>query len=207
MARGDLSKNGRHQRLTWWLIAAGCALVVLLVVLALTSRDDGDGDGDAGNPDAATIDYEKALAGAPKPLAGLYAKGDALIPGGIAELDSQLAAVRGYPAVVNVWASWCGPCRFEFPDFQRVAAKRGDEVAFLGLDAEDSDAAAQTFLEELPLPYPSVTDPDAEAKREFGLLGYPATIYFDAQGERTYVKQGPYRSAEEIEADIERHAS
>jgi cytochrome c biogenesis protein CcmG/thiol:disulfide interchange protein DsbE len=192
------------QKFTRRALVGVCAL---LFGVTMGACGEAEPDSGSGNPASADVDYEAALAGAPKPLKKLYAKGDALIPGGIEELESQLAGVRGYPAVVNVWASWCGPCRSEFPDFQQVAAKRGDEIAFLGLDAEDSDAAAQTFLEELPLPYPSVTDPDADAKREFGLVGYPATIYFNADGERTYVKQGPYRSAEEIEGDIARYAS
>lgn len=167
---------------------------------------DESGDPGSGNPPSQATDYEKALADAPPPLAKLYSQGDALIAGGIDELDSQLAAVRGYPAVVNVWASWCGPCRFEFPHFQVVAAERGDEVAFIGLDSEDSDAAAEDFLEQLPVPYPSVTDPDGEARSELELRGFPATAFYNADGERVYVKQGPYQSVEELNADIDRYA-
>ena len=67
--------------------------------------------------------------------------------------------------VVNKWASWCGPCRFEFPFFQEVAAERGDEVAFIGIDSDDSEDAARTFLDEFPVPYPSFSDPDEEIAR------------------------------------------
>lgn len=194
---GALRRSRRH------LLAA--ALCVLMLAAIVAGCGDDDGDSAAGNPESQAVDYEKALAGAPAPLARLYANGDALIAGGIDELNSQLAAVRGYPAVVNVWASWCGPCRFEFPDFQEVAAERGDEVAFIGLDAEDSDAAAQDFLDQLPLPYPSVTDPDGDVRDEFELRGFPATAFYNADGERVYVKQGPYQSAEELNADIDRY--
>jgi cytochrome c biogenesis protein CcmG/thiol:disulfide interchange protein DsbE len=178
------------------LIGVGC-----LVVAA------GCGGSDSGNPTSAAVDYDTALSDAPPPLAGLYAKGDVLIPGGIDELKAQLAKLKGYPAVVNVWASWCGPCRFEFPYFQKAAAEFGDRVAFLGLDSEDSDAAATTFLDELPLPYPSVTDPDADARDEFELRGYPATAFYDSNGERVYVMPGPYTSADQLVADIKRYAS
>jgi thiol-disulfide isomerase/thioredoxin len=108
--------------------------------------------------------------------------------------------------VVNVWASWCGPCRFEFPYFQAAAAKYGDRVAFIGLDSEDSDAAARTFLDELPLPYPSVTDPDGDSRDEYELRGFPATAFYDSKGQRVYVRPGPYRSADELAADIDKYA-
>lgn len=183
------------------------ALAVAVSVVLGGCGDGGGGDPGSGNPSSQAIAYDKALADAPPPLARLYADGDTLIAGGIDELDARLASVRGHPAVVNVWASWCGPCRFEFPDFQRVAAERGDEVAFIGLDSEDSDAAAEDFLAELPLPYPSVTDPDGDARSEFDLRGFPATAFYDSGGERVYVKQGPYQSAAELEADIDRYAS
>ena len=79
---------------------------------------------------------------------------------------SGSTSLRGYPVVVNVWASWCGPCRFEFPHFQRAAAAYGKRVAFLGIDSQDSDDAAATFLREEPVPYPSYTDPDEEIADE-----------------------------------------
>jgi len=182
-------------------------LAALACTLAVAACGGSGTDTGAENPDSAAADYAKALADAPPPLAKLYADGDALIPGGVDELNRRLAAVKGHPAVVNVWASWCGPCRFEFPDFQQVAADRGDEVAFIGVNADDSDAAANTFLDELPLPYPSVTDPDGAIKDEYDLRGYPATAFYNAAGERVYVKQGPYTSREALEADIEKYAT
>jgi thiol-disulfide isomerase/thioredoxin len=165
----------------------------------------GCGDGDAGNPESQAVDYDKALAGAPPKLAALYAQGDALIPGALAAYEGQLADLEGTPVVANLWASWCGPCRFEFPYFQSVAAERGKEVAFLGVDSDDSDDAARTFLDELPLPYPSVTDPDKEVFNELGARGLPATAFYDASGALQYLHQGPYTSAEDLAADIDKY--
>jgi cytochrome c biogenesis protein CcmG/thiol:disulfide interchange protein DsbE len=184
--------------------AAAAIALVVAVVIGIGSASD-SGDSGAGNPESAAVDYEQALAGAPRPLAQLYAKGDALIPGGVDELNRRLTALRGHPVVVNAWASWCGPCRFEFPFFQRVAAKFGRRVAFLGVDSYDDDAAAETFLGELPLPYPSVTDPDKQIFDEWDLRGLPATAFYDSTGERVYVRPGPYRDEDELRADIDRY--
>lgn len=184
---------------------ASILIVVGLTIWGITSGGE-DIDPGAGNPESAAVDYDAALADAPPALADLYADGDVLIDGGLEELNSQLADLEGHPVVVNVWASWCIPCRSEFPDFQRASADRGDEVAFLGVDALDTDPAAETFLEEFPLPYPSVTDPDEQVRQEFGIRGYPGTLYFDEQGELVHLKQGPYTSADELNADLDRYA-
>jgi cytochrome c biogenesis protein CcmG/thiol:disulfide interchange protein DsbE len=183
-------------------LLAGAALACALIVAGC----GGGSDSGAGNPESAAVDYEKALATAPPPLAKLYAQGDALIPGGVDELQRQLDALRGHPVVVNAWASWCGPCRFEFPFFQEVAAQYGERVAFLGVDSYDSDAAAETFLDELPLPYPSVTDPDRDVWQEWDVRGLPATAFYDSKGELVYVRPGPYRDKEELIAELERYA-
>jgi cytochrome c biogenesis protein CcmG, thiol:disulfide interchange protein DsbE len=180
-------------------------LTTVALACAVLAAGCGD-DSDAGNPESAAVDYDKALADAPRSLAKLYDQGDALIPGGVDELQRQLDALRGHPAVVNAWASWCGPCRSEFPFFQEVAARYGERVAFLGVDSYDSDAAAETFLDELPLPYPSITDPDRDVWGEWNIPGLPATAFYDSKGERVYVRPGPYESAEDLIADVERYA-
>ena len=186
-------------------LPATAVAAILIAAVALAAC--GGGDSGSGNPQSERIDFKQALAGAPAPLAKLYANGDALVPGGLDELNSKLASVRGYPAVVNVWASWCGPCRFEFPDLQKVASERGKKVAFIGVDTDDSDDAATTFLDELPLPYPSVTDPDKQVFDEYDLRGVPATAFYDSAGELQYVKQGPYTSEEQLRADIDKYSS
>ena len=152
-------------------------------------------------------DYKRALAGAPKPLAALYAQPNQLLPGGTEGFQNRLAELRGYPAVVNKWASWCGPCRAEFPFFQRLSAKLGKRVAFLGVDSEDSDDAAKTFLGEFPVAYPSYTDPDQKiAELLKATLGFPSTAFYDSKGELVYTRQGGYPDQQQLLADIRRYA-
>ena len=179
--------------------------LALAAVAALAAAGCGastDGEGGGKHPD-----YAKALAGSPPPLAALHRQAGHLLPGGRDAYEERIAALRGYPVVVNVWASWCGPCRFEFPHFQSAAAKYGKRVAFLAVDSQDSDDAASTFLREAPVPYPSYTDPGEEIADSIGAsLGLPDTAFYDRRGELVGLKQGPYRDAAELRADIERYA-
>ncbi|HSR94338.1 MAG TPA: TlpA disulfide reductase family protein [Solirubrobacterales bacterium] len=180
--------------------------IVLAIVLAATPALAGCGSstGDYGGKHP---DYAKALAGSPAPLAALHRQADQLLSGDGDAYEKRIAALRGYPAIVNVWASWCGPCRFEFPLFQHAAARYGKRVAFLGIDSEDSDDAARTFLEEAPVPYPSYTDPGKGIAESVGAVhGFPDTAFYDRHGNLAYLKQGPYRDAAEMRADIERFA-
>ena len=182
------------------------AIAASVAALALGACGSDDGEG-AGNPESVAADYEKALADAPKPLAALYDEGDAILPGGLAAYDERIAELRGHPIVVNKWASWCGPCRAEFPYFQSQVTEHGEDVAFLGVDAQDSDDAAETFLEELPLPYPSYRDPDLEISEELEVeREFPATVFYDSDGEIAYVHRGGYQDEADLAADIERYA-
>ena len=163
--------------------------------------------GDSGGGADQAPDYEKALAGAPGPLAELYEQPNRLLPGGANAFERQLAELRGYPVVVNKWASWCGPCRLEMPWFQRLSARLGKRIAFLGVDTDDSSAAAEDFLREFPLPYPSFSDPDEDiAEAMEATIGFPATAFYDSRGELAYVHQGQYASIDDLAADIERYA-
>ena len=180
-------------------------LCLAAVVVALGVSACGSSGG--GTSTAKAPDYKQALAGAPKPLAKLYAQGDRLVSGGTSAFGSQLGALRGHPVVVNVWASWCEPCRMEFPYLQRLSAKYGKRVAFVGVDTNDNDAAARTFLAELPLPYPSYTDPNKDIAQSVGAtVGLPDTAYYDASGKQVFVKQGQFASEGDFAADIKRYA-
>jgi cytochrome c biogenesis protein CcmG/thiol:disulfide interchange protein DsbE len=152
-------------------------------------------------------DYKTALAGAPAPLAALYAQPNRLLGGGSDAFQKRIAALRGHPVVVNQWASWCGPCREEFPWLQQASARYGKRVAFVGVDSQDSDAAANTFLGEFPLPYPSYTDPDQKIGQLLqGARGLPDTSFYGPSGKLVYTRQGAYANQAALIADIRRYA-
>jgi cytochrome c biogenesis protein CcmG/thiol:disulfide interchange protein DsbE len=180
-------------------VVAAVALVAALAVAGCGSSSDGA----ASKPP----DYDRALAGAPAPLAALHSQANELLQGGVDAYEKRIVALRGYPVVVNVWASWCGPCRFEFPTLQKLSARYGKRVAFLGIDSQDSDDAAATFLREAPVPYPSYIDPGREIAESIGAsLGLPDTAFYDRRGKLVYLKQGPYSDHTDLEADIRRYA-
>jgi cytochrome c biogenesis protein CcmG, thiol:disulfide interchange protein DsbE len=149
---------------------------------------------------------QRELAGAPAPLAALHDQANELLGGGVRAFERRLARLEGHPVVINKWASWCGPCRAEFPVFQQLATERGKEVAFLGLNGADSEQPARDFLDEYPVPFPSYEDPDEEIARELKApANYPITLFVDARGKTAFIHQGQYTSKEQLAADVERY--
>jgi cytochrome c biogenesis protein CcmG/thiol:disulfide interchange protein DsbE len=186
-----------------WILAT-VALVAVLVI-GLTQA----GGGSTGRATPPRFDLGAAtrhLATAPAPLATLYAQPNRLLGGGRKAFDRRIAQLRGHPVVINKWASWCRPCRAEFPVFQRVAAARGTSVAFLGLNGKDVDPAAKRFLASRPLPYPSFTDPREDIARALKAPSfYPITVFLDRRGGTAYIHTGEYTSERELTADIDRY--
>lgn len=176
----------------------------LVLLVALVAAGCSGSDSSEGSP---APDYSAALDNAPAQLATLYENGDELRDEGLDGFQRQIDELEGTPVVVNVWASWCGPCRAEWPHLQDAAADHLDEVAFVGVATEDSDDAANTYLEDNPVPYPIFTDPDADIAHELGAdLGPPDTAFYDREGELVYLHQGGYASEDDLIADIEKYA-
>jgi cytochrome c biogenesis protein CcmG, thiol:disulfide interchange protein DsbE len=156
--------------------------------------------------ESASTEEFKKLDGAPAALAGLYRQPSELLDGGSDAFKKRIAALRGHAVVVNTWASWCGPCRFEFPFFQKQAVKQGKRVAFVGVNSQDNKGDARGFLDDYPLPFPSYEDPDGDVTRELRVVGLPATAYYDKKGELAYLHQGGYASEAKLAEDIQRYA-
>ncbi|MEI6446912.1 MAG: TlpA disulfide reductase family protein [Actinomycetes bacterium] len=148
------------------------------------------------------------LAGSPAPLAATHRQMGKVLEGGSDSLKRAIASLRGYPVVINAWASWCGPCRYEFPLLGQASLARGKEVAFLGVASRDQASSAASFLKRNPVGYPSWADPDGKVSQSIGVgVGLPATVFYDRTGRRSYIHQGPYDSVKDLEADIERYAN
>lgn len=109
--------------------------------------------------------------------------------------------------VVNQWASWCGPCRFEFPFFQHLSRRYDGRVGFIGVDAQDARSDAMRFLAKFPVPYPHYFDEKAAVARTFGGgRAWPTTAFFAANGKLVYAHVGGYASEARLRADIVRYA-
>lgn len=183
-----------------WILGA----VALAAVLAI-------GISQSGGPDAkptstpAAVDMS-ALEGAPAPLAALHREAGRIQPSDTRRYEAQLRELRGYPVVVNAWASWCGPCKLEFPFFRDAATRLGKRVAFLGLNVSDNRQDALAFLRKQPVPYPHLEDGDARIVQKTGAAGgLPTTVFYDADGKRAFIHQGGYRDEADLLRDIERY--
>ena len=109
----------------------------------------------------------------------------------LADYRHALGELRGTPVVVNVWASWCGPCREEAPLLAAAHRTYGDRVRFIGVDILDQRGSARDFMSEFGWTYPSVYDPAGAIRDGLGLLGQPVTLFYDASGELVDTWTGP----------------
>lgn len=185
-----------------WILGVVILTAVLVVGLSQAGSKNDDAPTAAFDLQAA----KRKLAGAPAPLAALHAQSSQLLDGGVPAFKRRLAELKGTPVVINKWASWCGPCRAEFPAFQQIATERGKEIAFLGVNSHDSDDKARDFLAEYPVPFPSYVDPDEKIAREIKApANYPITVFINAKGETEFIHQGGYTSADQLAADVEQY--
>ncbi len=104
----------------------------------------------------------------------------------VAEFEGMMVTERGRPVVVNVWASWCGPCRVESPLLARAARAYGDSVAFIGIDSRDDETAARQFIARYDLAYPHLFDTTGQIRNRLQLRGFPTTYIFDREGALRY---------------------
>jgi len=123
--------------------------------------------------------------------------------GGGADVALRSAA-PSRPTLVNVWATWCGPCVREVPALVSFAGKAGSRVGVVGVDTEDEPDKALTFAAQFAMHYPSVLDPDGKVLRAFG-SGPPITLFLDAGGVVRFRHQGEFHSAAEIEQLVAQH--
>ena len=100
------------------------------------------------------------------------------------------ASLAGKPFVVNVWATWCDPCRREQPALMRLHERYGDAVGFLGINYRDDAAAAKEWVRQYAVTYPSLSDPSGRTAKDLGYPYLPDTYVVDATGTIRFVVFG-----------------
>ena len=112
-----------------------------------------------------------------------------------------LAELKG-PMVINLWASWCGPCKRELPKYQAFAEKYDGKVAVLGVDWQETrEKAARDLASDTGVTYPLVTDPEGQLRAQ----ALPKIILLAADGTIAYEKYVEIKSLEELEELVEQH--
>ena len=120
----------------------------------------------------------------------------------------HLAGLVGKPTLVNIWATWCGPCLKETRYLSAVYDALRPRVRFLGVDTEEqSTASALSFAPHVrpPMHYPSVVDDDRKVLTVLGTTAVPMSLFVDASGRVVHRTFGPYRDASTLRADISRY--
>lgn len=171
-------------------------LAILLVVLAASACSSAEPAADASHSPIPAANAAEA------PLLPTDAKE---LPEATPEsFDQLLGQLRGTPVVINIWGSWCPPCREEMPRFAEAAAAYGDRIQFIGVDIMDTREAGRRFIDEFGVPFPSVFDPSANGaiRNHLGYLGQPVTIFYDAQGNEVADWEGAIPQ-DELDASLE----
>ncbi|HEY5262081.1 MAG TPA: TlpA disulfide reductase family protein [Solirubrobacteraceae bacterium] len=184
-----------------------CVAVAAVIAVGVSELPGGSGTSGSTGARLTPARMHALLAGSPPPLAALHAQANTLLEGGASALRARLASLKGYPVVINKWASWCEPCRAEYSAFQRVSAEYGRRVAFIGIDSGDSNRTDPTaFLAKFPVSYPSYYDHSgALGEQVTDSSGTPVTVFIGRDG-RQFIWQGQFPSAAKLAQDVQRYA-
>lgn len=148
------------------------AAVLALAVVAWVARPTGDSDSVVA---VGMIDTWR-------PEVGKVAPDFALVDLRDAEKLVQLSDFRGKTVVLNWYATWCGPCRAELPDFEEVYQQLDGEVVILALNLQESPEAAAKMLDEVGATFPGASDAEGDIASHYGIRGMPTTFFIDAEG-------------------------
>ncbi|MEQ9620109.1 MAG: TlpA disulfide reductase family protein [Deltaproteobacteria bacterium] len=137
-----------------------------------------------------SCDQEKAQSGTQSELP---AAKDFTLESVDGEKKVSLEDFRGKPAVINFWASWCGPCKEEMPLFEQTWKKYKDkDVVFVGIDVMDDRNNAEEFLKNEGITYTNLYDSSGEVSNKYGVIALPATFFLDKKGNIVVKNYGPF---------------
>jgi thiol-disulfide isomerase/thioredoxin len=108
---------------------------------------------------------------------------------------ATIDSLRGRPAVVNFWASWCEPCREEAAHLQRFHERNRERVSVVGVSYTDELKGARRFIRQYGWTFPNLSDPDGLAGSRYALAGLPVTVILDSDGRIAARLRGPQTEA------------
>jgi thiol-disulfide isomerase/thioredoxin len=118
----------------------------------------------------------------------------------------KLAGLAGTPTVINLWASWCGPCRDELPLLARADRDYDGRVRVLGIDmAHAAPEAALRLAKDSEVTYPLLVDRSSKVRGPLRVSGLPMTVFMDSQGRMVFTERTPFRSYADVTAAIRQH--
>ena len=124
----------------------------------------------------------------------------------LSNLEGQsisLSDFRGKPVLINFWASWCGPCRYEMPFIQEVYEEwSASGLVVLAINKGESLSTAKDFMQSYNLSFPALLDINQDVALEYNIRGIPATFFIDKDGIIQAIKVGPFLSKAEIENSL-----
>ena len=180
------NQSPRTSNRWFWIATIGVVLVLGIGWIAYSRALVNSNESTAG--DQASELQAAAVAGHPAP--------DFELPSPDGEVY-RLSDFKGQPVILNFWATWCGPCRAEFPEFQEAAVDNADSLVIIGINNTAADQADQVpgFLEEFGITFPIVLDEDGETVKTYRVLGLPTTVFIDSDGIVNEVFTGPLNKA------------
>jgi cytochrome c biogenesis protein CcmG/thiol:disulfide interchange protein DsbE len=160
-----------RRHITYAIVAVALIAALAADALSLIGRDGGQ-------------------AGSGRPAPPL--EGEVLVPP-----RATISSLRGRPAALNFWASWCEPCREEAPGFERLAKVLRGRASLVGIDWADDRDAAIAFIDRYGWSFPILRPSDQSFGGRYGIVGLPTTVILDRSGRIVEVLPGP-QSAEDV---------